>query len=154
MRKLVTSLAASLLMVTVAKAEIPDPLNVGIISTESSSALEENWRPFLEDMSTTLGVEVKSFFAADYAGIIEGMRFDKVHLAWFGNKSAMEAVDRAGGEIFAQTIKSDGTEGYYSLLIANSASDINNLDDVLKCDKSLTFGNGQRLLQACRTVKP
>jgi len=142
MRKLVTSLAASLLMVTVAKAEIPDPLNVGIISTESSSALEENWRPFLEDMSSTLGVEVKSFFAADYAGIIEGMRFDKVHLAWFGNKSAMEAVDRAGGEIFAQTIKSDGTEGYYSLLIANSSSEINNLEDVLKCDKSLTFGNG------------
>jgi hypothetical protein len=29
--------------------------------------------------------------AADYAGVIEGMRFGKVHIAWFGNKSAMEA---------------------------------------------------------------
>lgn len=143
MKKLFLSLASTtLLFAGIAKAEIPNPLNVGIISTESSSVLSDNWKPFLEDLAKSTGVEVKPFFAADYAGIIEGMRFDKVHVAWFGNKSAMEAVDRAGGEIFAQTIKKDGTEGYYSLLIAAAGSDINNLDDVLKCDKSLTFGNG------------
>ena len=70
------------------------------------------------------------------------MRFDKVDLAWFGNKSAMEAVDRAGGEVFAQTIKDDGSEGYYSLLITHVDSPIKSLDDVLACDQSLTFGNG------------
>ena len=36
------------------------------------------------------------------AGIIEAMRFNKVQVAWYGNKAAMEAVDRANGEIFAQ----------------------------------------------------
>ncbi len=143
MKKLLTGFVAVLMLASAsAKAEIPNPLNVGIISTESSQVLEANWQPFLKDMAATLNVEVKPFFASDYAGIIEAMRFDKVHLAWFGNKSAMEAVDRAGGEIFAQTIKQDGTEGYYSLLIARADSGINNLDDVLKCDKSLTFGNG------------
>ena len=70
------------------------------------------------------------------------MRFGKVDVAWFGNKSAIEAVDRAGGEVFAQTIKADGSRGYYSLLITNKDSKINSLDDVLKCDKTLTFGNG------------
>jgi len=125
-----------------AKTEIPNPLNVGIISTESSTVLAKNWQTFIDDLATYLKVEVKPFFAADYAGIIEGMRFKKVHLAWFGNKSAMVAVDRSGGEIFAQTIKFDGTEGYYSLLIAHKDSPINSLEDVMKCDKSLTFGNG------------
>ena len=38
---------------------------------------------------------MRAFFAPDYAGIIEGMRFNKVQMAWYGNKSAMEAVDRA-----------------------------------------------------------
>src|SRR3546814_8529440 len=74
--------------------------------------------------------------------LIEGMRFGKVDVAWFGNKSAIEAVDRAGGEVFAQTIKDDGSRGYYSLLIAHKDSKINSLEDVLKCDKSLTFSNG------------
>jgi phosphonate transport system substrate-binding protein len=70
------------------------------------------------------------------------MRFGKVDVAWFGNKSAIEAVDRAGGEVFAQTIKDDGSKGYYSLLIVNKDSKINSLDDILTCDKTLTFGNG------------
>ena len=39
------------------------------------------------------------------------MRFNKVHVAWFGNKSAMEAVDRASGEVFAQMVNADGTPG-------------------------------------------
>ncbi len=130
------------LLSTGAKAEIPNPLNVGIISTEASTVLAKNWQTFLDDLSKYTNVTVKPFFAADYAGIIEGMRFGKVHVAWFGNKSAMVAIDRAGGEIFAQTIAKDGTEGYYSLLIAHKDSPINSLADVMKCDKSLTFGNG------------
>ena len=70
------------------------------------------------------------------------MRFGKVDLAWFGNKSAIVAVDRAGGEVFAQTIKDDGSEGYHSLLITQKDSELNSLEDVLECDGSLTFGNG------------
>ena len=41
------------------------------------------------------GLKVNPFFATDYAGVIEALRFDKVQIAWYGNKSAMEAVDRA-----------------------------------------------------------
>ncbi len=123
-------------------ADLPKQLNFGIISTESSSALQSSFGPFLEDMSKSLGVTVKPFFASDYAGVIEGMRFGKVDVAWFGNKSAIQAVDRAGGEVFAQTIKDDGSRGYYSLLITHKDSPLNSLEDVLKCDKTMTFGNG------------
>ena len=104
--------------------------------------LQESFGPFLKDMSESLGVEVKPFFASDYAGVIEGMRFGKVDVSWFGNKSAIQAVDRAGGEVFAQTIKDDGSRGYHSLLITHKDSPVNSLEDVLKCDKTLTFGNG------------
>ena len=143
MKRLLASLFLSVFLLSPgAKAEMPNPLNVGIISTEASTVLAKNWQTFLDDLSKYTNVTVKPFFAADYAGIIEGMRFGKVHVAWFGNKSAMVAIDRAGGEIFAQTIAKDGTEGYYSLLIAHKDSPINSLADVLKCDKSLTFGNG------------
>ncbi|WP_372987284.1 phosphonate ABC transporter substrate-binding protein [Marinobacter sp.] len=125
------------------QAEEMDTLNFGIISTESSQNLKSVWEPFLEDMSEQLDMEVKAFFAPDYAGIIQGMRFDKVDVAWYGNKSAMEAVDRAGGEIFAQTVDVSGNPGYWSLLIAHRDDErLNSVDDVLSNASELTFGNG------------
>lgn len=141
---LVASVAAAALLSAApgASAKMPKVLNFGIISTESSQALKAGFEPFLKDMEKELGVPVKAFFAPDYAGIIEGMRFNKVDIAWFGNKSAMEAVDRAGGEIFAQTVDVTGNPGYWSLLLTHKDSPISSLKDVLKCDKSLAFGNG------------
>ena len=117
-------------------------ISFGIISTESSQNLKSDWQPLLDDMAKQTGLKVKAFFASDYAGIIEGMRFNKVQVAWFGNKSAMEAVDRANGEIFAQMVNADGSQGYYSHLIVHKDSPIQSLDDVLKSGKSLAFGNG------------
>ena len=55
--------------------------------------------------------KVNAFYATDYAGVIEAMRFNKVQVAWFGNKSGMEAVDRAKGEVFAQVVAKDGNDG-------------------------------------------
>ncbi len=117
-------------------------LNFGIISTESQQNLKPQWTPFLQDMEKKLGVKVNAFFAPDYAGIIQRMRFNKVDIAWYGNLSAMEAVDRANGQVFAQTVAADGSPGYWSVLIVNKDSPINNLNDLLAKRKDLTFGNG------------
>lgn len=117
-------------------------INFGIISTESSQNLKADWQPLLDDMAKQTGFKVTAFFAPDYAGVIEAMRFNKVHVAWYGNKSAIEAVDRASGEVFAQMVNSDGTEGYYSHLIVHKDSPIKSLDDLLKKGKSYSFGNG------------
>ncbi|MCF8468180.1 MAG: phosphonate ABC transporter substrate-binding protein [Sneathiella sp.] len=121
----------------------PAEISFGIISTESTANLKVQWLPFMADMEKALGRKVNAFFAPDYAGVIEAMRFGKVQVAWFGNKSGMEAVDRAGGEVFAQTSKADGTQGYYSHIITSVGNkDINKLEDIFKCDKSLNFGIG------------
>jgi len=117
-------------------------LNFGIISTESSQNLKSDWQPLLDDMARQTGLKVNAFFASDYAGIIEGMRFGKVQVAWYGNKAAMEAVDRANAEVFAQMVAADGTLGYYSHLIVHKDSPLASVDDVLKNAKSLSFGNG------------
>jgi phosphonate transport system substrate-binding protein len=124
-----------------AQASEPE-LNFGIISTEASQNLKTMWDPFLADMSQQTGFKINASFAPDYAGIIQGMRFDKVDIAWYGNKSAMEAVDRAGGEVFAQTVAADGSQGYYSLMVAHKDSPITSIEDMLKNAKTLTFANG------------
>lgn len=143
MKKLLTALvgAAFIAINPVAAQELKE-INFGIISTESSTNLKSSWLPILEAMGKKTGMKVNAFFASDYAGIIEGMRFNKVQVAWFGNKSAMEAVDRASGEVFAQMANADGTKGYYSHLIVNKDSPLKSLDDVIKNGKNLSFGNG------------
>ena len=144
-KKLLASLAATALVALApaqAQAQELKEINFGIISTENSQNLKSDWQAILNDLSKATGYKVNAFFASDYAGIIEGMRFGKVHVAWFGNKSAMEAVDRAGGEVFAQMVNADGTQGYYSHLIVHKDSPLKTVDDVLKNAKSLSFGNG------------
>jgi phosphonate transport system substrate-binding protein len=133
---------AALVATTPASAQELKEFNFGIISTEASTNLKSDWQPLLDDLAKKTGLKVNAFFAPDYAGIIEGMRFNKVHAAWYGNKSAMEAVDRAGGEVFAQMVNADGTQGYYSHLIVHKDSPLKSLDDVLKQGKNFSFGNG------------
>ncbi|MDQ2083617.1 phosphonate ABC transporter substrate-binding protein [Xanthobacteraceae bacterium Astr-EGSB] len=143
LKTLATTAVALTMMAGAACAQAAgEEINFGIISTEASTNLKKIWDPFLEDMAKATGHKINGFYASDYAGVIEAMRFKKVHIAWFGNKSAMEAVNRANGEIFAQSVDGDGNPGYWSHLIVHKDSPIKSLDDVLKCDKSLDFGNG------------
>jgi phosphonate transport system substrate-binding protein len=140
---IILSLLAALFFSVVPKAKAQNQvINFGIISTESSQNLRGIWDPFLDDLRAGTGLDIKAFFATDYAGIIEGMRFNKVQLAWYGNKAAMEAVDRADGEVFLQTVAADGSAGYYSHIIANINSPLSSVEDMLAKAKELNFSNG------------
>ncbi len=123
-------------------AQSAKEINFGIIATESTQNLKSSWGPLLEDMQKRTGIRVNAFFASDYAGIIEAMRFNKVQVAWYGNKSAVEAVDRASGEVFVQTLAKDGAPGYWSLLVVHRDSPLRSIEDVVKNAKALTLGFG------------
>jgi phosphonate transport system substrate-binding protein len=144
MKTKIRSLIAAIAMSTAALANASGikEINFGIIATEKAGALRQMWEPFLNDMSKAIGMKINGFYATEYAGIIEAQRFNKVQIAWYGNKSAIEAVDRSNGEVFAQFVDLDGTPGYYSYLITHRDSPIKSLDDVLKNGKSYTFGIG------------
>lgn len=131
--------AAALVLASLAAAQ---EINFGIIATDAAAAQRERWEPFFRDMEKKTGLTIKSFYAPDYAGVIEAMRFNKVQVAWYGNKSAMEAVDRANGEVFAQVRFVDGSYGYHGLLITHKDSPYKTLDDVFKNGKAINFGIG------------
>ena len=116
--------------------------NFGIITTESSDNLSTLWTPFLKDMGEMTGLKINAFFAADYSGIIEAMRFGEVEAAWFSNKSGLEAIRRSNGEVFAKATYPDGAPGYKSVLLVPVDSPYHKLEDILKCDKTINFGMG------------
>jgi phosphonate transport system substrate-binding protein len=134
-------LIAAAIVLTACAASAQE-VNFGIISTDGAAAERDRWEPFFRDMERKTGLTVKSFYAPDYAGVIEAMRFNKVQVAWFGNKSAMEAVDRAQGEVFAQVMYADGTFGYNGLLITHKDSPYKSLDDVFRNAKNVNLGIG------------
>lgn len=117
-------------------------LNFGIIATESSSNLESNWRPFISAMSEWTGYDIQPFYASDYAGMIQAMRYGSIQVAWFSNFSGLQAVRLGGGQVFAKATYPDGSEGYNSVLLVPVDSPIQSLEDVLTCDRSLDFGMG------------
>jgi phosphonate transport system substrate-binding protein len=136
--RLVSATVLTLVSVTGFAQEV----SFGIIATDAASVERDRWEPLFRDMEKKTGLTIKSFYAPDYAGVVEAMRFNKVQVAWYGNKAAIDAVDRSSGEVFAQVLKADGSLGYYSLLITQKDSPYNNLGDVLKNSKSINFGIG------------
>lgn len=141
-RQFLLSAAVSVLVATPAFAQEMKELNFGIIATESQATARPHWTPLLTDMEKAVGMKVNAFFAPDYAGVIEAMRFNKVQIAWYGNASAIQAVDRSNAEVFVQSTYKTGGDGYYSVLIVNKNSPLKSLEDVVASPGKLTFGNG------------
>lgn len=119
-------------------------VHFSVLSTDSTQVMSQYWQPILKDMETKTGLKVIPFYSNNYTLLVEAMRFKKTDAGWFSNQSGLEAVRRAGGEVFARTVNASGQDGYYSVLIAKRDRPIT-LETVLKCDKTLTFGLGDAL---------
>ncbi|MDB5435844.1 MAG: phnD [Phenylobacterium sp.] len=123
------------------KAEAPRTLTFSIVSTEASQTQMQEWAPFLKDMEKAIGMPVKPFFGSNYSALIEALRFKQADLGWFTNQSGLEAVRRAGGEVFARTTHPNGQDGYQGVIVVRKGSGIT-LDKLLACGKRLDFGMG------------
>ena len=118
-----------------------DELVFSIQSSESQASSGPLWQPLLDDLSKAAGVKVTPRFASNYNGLIEAMRFNQSQVAWFSAKPALEAVERADGEVIARIVDPEGSDSYRSTLIVKKGSGIT-LDQVLACGKKLDFGIG------------
>jgi phosphonate transport system substrate-binding protein len=65
-----------------------------------------------------------------------------VQIALYGNASAIIAVDRSGGEVFAATLDEGGNDGYYSHVIVHHDSPLRDFNDLLQSPARYSFANG------------
>jgi phosphonate transport system substrate-binding protein len=112
-----------------------EAVRFSILSNESSAATRPDWTPFLIAMRLSTGEHIEAYFGPNYSVLIEAMRFEQTQLGWFGNASAIEAVERSNAEVFAVADRG----GYNSLMIVRADRALN-LDKVLACDRTLSFG--------------
>ena len=120
-----------------------DTIVFSILSTESAQNMEDYWKPILADMEASTGMKVKPFFSSNYSSLIVAMGAKQTDVGWFSNASGLEAVRRSGGEVFARTFDPSGVDGYKSVIIVPSDSNLT-LEGLLKCDHTLNFGIGDK----------
>jgi phosphonate transport system substrate-binding protein len=130
----------------------PGEIRFSVLSAESAQNMQAYWQPILADMARQTGLKVTPYFSSNYTLLIEAMKFHKTDAGWFSNRSGLEAVRRADGEVFARTFDPSGVDGYKSVLIVPAKSRIT-LEKVLKCDRTLTLGMGD-ILSTSGTLAP
>lgn len=144
---LAAGLSALALASCAKKPETPpvkDTIVFSILSTESAQNMESYWKPILADMEKQTGYKIKPFFSSNYSSLIVAMGAKQTDVGWFSNQSGLEAVRRSNGEVFARTFDPSGTDGYKSVIIVPADSKIRTVQDLLKCDKTLNFGIGDK----------
>jgi phosphonate transport system substrate-binding protein len=125
----------------------PGAIRFAVLSVQSPQTLQRDWAPVIADMEAATGLKVRPYFSADYAATVQAMRDHKIDLAWLSNQAGLEAVRRAGGEVFARTADAPGAGGETAVLIASDKSRLT-IERVLKCDKTLTLAMGDALSTA------
>ncbi len=116
-------------------------ITFSILSAEGQASSGPLWQPLLDDMSKAIGVPVKPFFGSNYTILVEAMRGNQTQVAWLSAKPALEAIDRAEGEVIARIADPEGSDSYRSTIIVRRGSGIT-LDQVMACGKRFDFGIG------------
>lgn len=102
-----------------------------VVPAENASGVTERFQPFIEYLSTELGVKITLRIANDYAAVIEGQRAGNIHVAAYGPASYARAVmTGVKVEPFATTRNADGSLGYYSVTYVLAKSPYQKMADL------------------------
>ncbi|WP_372604103.1 phosphonate ABC transporter substrate-binding protein [Actibacterium sp.] len=140
MNKLLAAALATTALAGAVNAEGIEGFNIGILGGENAQdrlANHECLKNYAED---ALGVPVKLFAPADYAGVIEGLLGGTLDMAWLGASGYAKTylTDPDAVEPVLVKVNEDGSIGYYSIGFARKDSGITSLDDM----KGKVFGFG------------
>ncbi|MEP9386414.1 phosphonate ABC transporter substrate-binding protein [Mesorhizobium sp. KR9-304] len=126
------AVALTTIMIGAAQAEDLKEFRIGILGGENESDRLRSFQCLVDKLPSVLGVEKVSLFpAADYDGTIQGLLGGTLDYAELGasgyakiyleNKDAVEPI--------LTTVQTDGSTGYYSIMVAKADSGIKTLAD-------------------------
>lgn len=115
------------------QAEDLKEFRIGIIGGENEADRLRNFQCMTEQLPDVLGVEKVSLFpAADYDGVIQGLLGGTLDYAELGASGYAKVYlnDPEAVEPILTTVQTDGSTGYYSVMVARSDSGIASLEDM------------------------
>lgn len=127
--------AATALLALAANAGAADlkEFRIGIIGGENEADRLRNFKCLSDKMPAAIGVEKVSFFpAADYDGVIQGLlggTLDQAELGASGY-AKIYLADPKAVEPMLTTVQTDGSMGYYSIMVARKNSGMTKVQDM------------------------
>ncbi len=113
-----------------AKADWPDQITFGVIPVASSRNMSDSFGNLTAHLEKELGIKVKLQVAGDYAGVITGMQYNHIDIAYLGPKSYCEAAKRANAEALVIEVNQSGVAGYHGYIITKAGSGLKSMKDL------------------------
>jgi phosphonate transport system substrate-binding protein len=120
-------------------------LTFGILPIGGPSESLEAWRPMLDDLSRTLHLPVHSLSVSTYEGLGQAMAEERVDFAFVSGRLALDAVINDRMQVIAQLTRTNGSQGYYSVLLVRQDSPLHNIDDLFRQPGRLRYARGEVL---------
>ena len=133
LKKTLLATAALVALASGVHAEDLKEFRIGILGGENEADRLRNFQCMTEKLPSVLGVEKVSLFpAADYDGVVQGLLGGTLDYAELG-ASAFAKVYLAKAdavEPILTTVQTDGSTGYYSIMVARKDSGITKLEEM------------------------
>jgi phosphonate transport system substrate-binding protein len=133
LKKTLLATAALVALASGVHAEDLKEFRIGILGGENEADRLRNFQCMTEKLPSVLGVEKVSLFpAADYDGVVQGLLGGTLDYAELG-ASAFAKVYLAKAdavEPILTTVQTDGSSGYYSIMVARKDSGITKIEDI------------------------
>ena len=116
----------------------PKVLRVGFVPAEDAQQVMQNAQPIVDILQKQLGMEIQPFVAADYTGVVEALRVNKLDIAFLTPASYVLAKNEANVKVILKSERK-GIASYYAAIITRADSGIETLDDLR--GKTFAFGD-------------
>jgi phosphonate transport system substrate-binding protein len=133
LRKTLLAATALLALASAAAAEDLKEFRIGILGGENESDRLKSHQCVVEQLPAVLGVEKVSLFpAADYDGVVQGLLGGTLDYAELGASAYAKVylADAKAVEPLTTTMQTDGSTGYYAVMIARKDKGYKTLADL------------------------
>jgi phosphonate transport system substrate-binding protein len=133
LKKTLLATAALVALASGVHAEDLKEFRIGILGGENEADRLRNFQCMTEKLPAAIGVEKVSLFpAADYDGVIQGLLGGTLDYAELGASGYAKIYlsNPTAVEPILTTVQTDGSSGYYSIMVARKDSGITKIEDI------------------------
>ena len=133
LKKTLLAATAFLALTTGALAEDLKEFRIGIMGGENEADRLKSYQCLVDKLPGVLGVEKVSLFpAADYDGVVQGLLGGTLDYAELGASgfAKIYLADAKAVEPILTTVQTDGSMGYYSIMVARKDKGYKSLEDI------------------------
>jgi len=132
-KTLLTTVALAAMAAGAVQAGDLKDFRIGILGGENEADRLRNFQCMVESLPEAIGVEKVSLFpAADYDGVVQGLLGGTLDYAELGASGYAKVYlsDPEAVEPILTTVQTDGSTGYYAIMVARKDSGIKSLKDM------------------------